>query len=122
MTLKTLTWLFICLFSLVSIGSFAQKPFQTERRPKVPGWVSEKGYWVIESNIHSPLEHVVRFYDNENTLVYKEALSGVKINPEKRKVKMKLKKILESAILAYQANGDESVSGKDLALVKSVFK
>lgn len=122
MTLKTFTWLFIGLFSLVSIGSFAQTPFQQERRPKVPGWVSEKGYWVIESNIHSPLEHVVRFYDNKNNMIYKEALSGVKINPEKRKVKMKLKKILESAILAYQLNEDEFISGRDMALIKSVFK
>jgi hypothetical protein len=122
MTFKTLGLLFLTLFSLVSIGSFAQLPFQQERRPRFPGWVSEKGYWVIESNIKSPLDHVVKFYDNENNLVYKESLTGIKMNPEKRKVKMKLKKILESAVLAQENRKDGIISIEETALVKSAFR
>jgi hypothetical protein len=122
MTLKTISWLLIGLFSLVSIGSFAQKPFQQKKRPNFPAWVSEKGYWVVESNINTPLDHVVSFYDNDNTLIYKETLQGVKINPEKRKVKMKLKKILESAVLAFETKKANVIPGEETALVKSAFQ
>lgn len=122
MTFKTLGLLILTSFSLVSIGSIAQLPSQQERRPRFPGWVSEKGYWVIESNIKSPLDHVVKFYDNENNLVYKESLTGIKMNPEKRKVKMKLKKILESAVLAQENRKDGIISIEETALVKSAFR
>jgi hypothetical protein len=122
MTLKTISWLLIGLLSLASIGAFAQKPFQQERRLKFPGWVSEKGYWVVESNINTPLDHVVSFYDNDNTLVYKETLKGIKINPEKRRVKMKLKKILEAAVLAYETKKTKPKPGEETALVRSVFQ
>ena len=92
MTHRTRSWVVVTVLSLISMGSFAQlTPFQQERRPKFPRWVSEKGYWVVESNINSPLNHIVRFYNNDNELLYKETLAGVKLNPDKRKVKMKLK-------------------------------
>lgn len=122
MTYKTISWLVLTLLSLISIGSFAQLSFQQERRPKFPGWVSEKGYWVVESNIHSPLNHVVSFYTNDNKLIYKETLTDIKLNPEKRKVKLKLKKILESAVLAQENKKDGTISGHEMALVKSAFK
>jgi len=122
MTFKTISCLLLTLLSLISIGLFAQLPFQQERRPRFPGWVSEKGYWVIESNIKSPLDHVVRFYDNDNNILYKETLSGIKLNPEKRKVKMKLKKILESAVLAKENKKDGFSRHHETALVKSAFK
>ena len=122
MTYKTISWLVLTLLSLISIGSFAQLPFQQERRPIFPSWVSEKGYWVVESNIHSPLNHVVSFYTNDNQLIYKETLTDIKLNPEKRKVKLKLKKILESAVLAQENKKDGIILGHEMALVKSVFK
>ena len=78
----------------ISLTSFSQS--------QAPRWVSDKGYWVIESTITSPLEHVVRFYNNDDILLYKESLSGVRLDPKKRKVKMKLKKVLESSITAWQ--------------------
>ncbi len=102
--------------------TFGQRvPSQQERRPKFPDWVSDKGYWVVESNIHSPLDHIITFYNNENELLYKETITGVKLNPEKRKVKMKLKKVLESAVLAWEKKKDGQTSGEEIALVKSVF-
>lgn len=122
MKFKPIHCLFLTLLSLISMGSFAQLPFQQERRSKFPGWVSEKGYWVIEGNIKSPLDHVVRFYDNDNNMVYKETFTGIKMNPEKRKVKMKLKKILESAILAQENKKDGIFPGQKIALLKSAFK
>jgi len=105
------------------MAPFAQRtPFQQERRPKFPDWVSEKGYWVIESNINSPLNQIVTFYNNDNELLYKETMTGVKLNPEKRSVKMKLKKVLESSVLAWEKKKNDGLIPEELALVRSVFR
>ncbi len=123
MTHRTRSWLVISLLSLISIVSFAQfRPSQQERRAKFPAWVSDKGYWVVESNINSPLDHIIRFYNNDNELLYKETLTGIKLNPEKRKVKMKLKKILESTVLAWDKKKDGLILGEEMAFVRSVFR
>ncbi|MES1220846.1 MAG: hypothetical protein ABUT20_35425 [Bacteroidota bacterium] len=75
-------------------------------------WASDKGYWVIESNIHDPMNHIVRFYTNENVLLHTEYLSGVKLNIDKRKVKMKLKKALEETwLLCEQHKKPDAISG-----------
>jgi hypothetical protein len=55
---------------------------------------------VVESN--TPLDHIIRFYNNDNELLHKETLTGIKLNPERRKVKMELKKVLESSVLAWE--------------------
>ena len=83
--------MFSTFFAFVFITAFSQ-----DEPTRIPKWYSEKGYWVVESNIHSPLEHIVRFYNNDNVLLYKETLTNTRLNPEKRSVKMKLKKVLES--------------------------
>ncbi len=90
-------WIAVMLFTTAGIISFAQ-----DTKPGVPKWVSEKGYWVVENNVHDPLNHIIRFYTNDDELMYKETLSGVRLNPEKRKVRMKLKKVLESSVIAWE--------------------
>ena len=85
------------ILSLFTLASFAQ-----ESRPAVPKWVSDKGYWVVENNINDPFNHIIRFYNNDNVMIYKETLSGVHLNTEKRKVKMKLKKVLETSAFAWE--------------------
>lgn len=104
----------VIFLSLISCYSFAQNEPSSS-----PRWVSEKGYWVAESNIHSPLDHVIRFYNNDNVLVYKETLSGVKLNLNKRKVKMKLKKVLDSSVLAWEKKKEGS---EENALVKTILQ
>ena len=64
-------------------------------------WVSDKGYWNTESNIHDPLNHIIRFYTNDGRLFHTEKLSGVKLDIDKRKTKMKLKKALEQTMELY---------------------
>ncbi|HWC53171.1 MAG TPA: hypothetical protein VG676_06280 [Chitinophagaceae bacterium] len=64
-------------------------------------WVSDKGYWVVESTIQDPLSHIVRFYNNDNELILTEYLKGVKLNIDKRKTKMRLKEALETAEALY---------------------
>ena len=116
-----MAWIFLTLFMLISIASFTQSRRLQERKITFPSWVSDKGYWIVESSHASPLDHVISFYNNANTLVYAEKVSGVKLNADKKRVKMKLKKILETAVLAYEKNKDKT-RPVDMALVSSVFK
>ncbi|MBL7738366.1 MAG: hypothetical protein JNK14_04050 [Chitinophagaceae bacterium] len=97
---KTKTWMAVLALTFISLCSFAQDEQQTA----TPRWVSDKGYWVVESNIHAPLNHIIRFYDNNDVLIYKETITGIKLNPAKRKVRMKLKKVLDASVLAWEKN------------------
>ncbi len=92
------TWITAAILLLLVNNAFAQSKKKT-----VP-WVSDKGYWVLESNLHTPLKHTVRFYTSENVLMYTEKLEGVKLNADKRKIKMKLKKALELSALTWDKN------------------
>lgn len=84
----------------------------------IPRWVSKKGFWVVESNAASPKTHVIRFYNNDNTLVYKETLSDVKLNLNKARIKMKLKRVLESSVVAFEKKKEQS---EELALVRAAL-
>ena len=95
--LKTLVVL--VLFCFASYQSHAQDAGQA-----VPKWVSKKGYWIVESNVHDPFNHQVRFYNNENTLLYKETITGVKLDPARKRVKMRLRKVLDATLLAWEKN------------------
>jgi len=59
--------MFAILFSLITFNTSAQNPTS-----KIPRWVSDKGYRVVECNINSPMDHMIRFYYNENELLCKE--------------------------------------------------
>lgn len=123
MTERTNSWLVVTLLSLISLGPFAQRvSSQQDKRPRFPAWVSDQGYWVIESNIEAPLDHIVRFYNNDNELIYQETLTGIKLNPDKRKVKMKLKKLLEARVLALEKKKDGLIVPEEVAVIRSVFR
>lgn len=85
------------ILSLISVSAFSQ-----DDMTPAPAWVSDKGHWVVETNIKSPKDHIIWFYNNDNVLVYKETLTGIKLNPQKRATKMKLKRILESSVIAWE--------------------
>jgi hypothetical protein len=93
---------FIVLLSCASITTFAQETENAKPSHIVPSWISEKGYWVIESNINNPLFNILYFYNNNNILVYKEVVPGIVINLKKRSIKMRLKKVVEDAVTAYE--------------------
>ena len=86
-------------FCFLSLSSFAQNEKKSSSSSK---WISDKGYWVIENNVKEPLQHLIRFYNNDDLLVYKEAVAGVKLDPAKRKVKRMLKKVLETSLLTWE--------------------
>jgi hypothetical protein len=89
----------LILFLAASFSSFAQDEEQAGTR--IPRWISEKGYWVVESNINTPYQSTIHFYNNDNVLVYREKVDGVKVNLNRNRTKMKLKKILEESIIAW---------------------
>jgi len=112
-------WILVAFLTLAGLVAISQQAESTKsENSKYPRWVSEMGYWVIESNTNSPSNHIIRFYNAGNILVYKETLTGVRLNPEKMKVKMKLKKILESSVLSWEKI---KKSSEELAKVKSVL-
>ncbi len=73
-----------------------------EKTNHTPKWISNTGYWVVESNIKTPETSIVYFYNNNQVLVYKENLDGVRLQLNRRKIKMRLKKVLEQAVYAYE--------------------
>ncbi|WP_276479389.1 hypothetical protein [Paraflavitalea pollutisoli] len=96
----------LAVLALMMMGqakAFAQDEETTSSTaaPTTPRWVSEKGYWIIESNIHVPKQYTVRFYNNDQVMIYKEEVKGVALKVERRKVKMHLKRVLETALIAW---------------------
>jgi len=84
-------------------GLGIQAALFAQNKPRnAPEWVSEKGWWVVESNIHAPKQHIVYFYNNDGVLVYKEKIEGLRINPSKKITKMQLKQVLETTVLAWE--------------------
>lgn len=80
---------------LFQAGAFAQSKGS-------PEGVSEKGWWVIENNIHTPKNNIVYFYNNEGVLVYKEKIEGIRINPSRKTTRLQLKQVLESAVVTWE--------------------
>jgi hypothetical protein len=108
--IKSLVLVFI--FSLLTLISFSQKRTS-------PRWLSDKGYWVIEGHIDQPLDHIIRFYNNDNVMIYKKTVTGIKLNPEKRRVRMKLKQVLETSLAVWEKKQSPS---EEMAYVKTILK
>ena len=93
---------------------------QEETTPrKTPRFVSEKGYWVIKSNVKQPKEVVVFFYNLQHELVYEEELKNVTLNINRTKVKMRLKRALEQAIATHERG---ELAAKDDKIVAAIFR
>lgn len=69
---------------------------------KTTRWTPEQGYWIAESNTKQPKQCTLYFYTNNHELIYRESIEGMKLNLESRRVKMRLKKVLERSLLAWQ--------------------
>lgn len=96
----------VIALSLFSFAGIAQR---------APKWTPEKGYWVVESNTHQPKNNIVYFYNDNNELIYKENVDGVVLRLHKRRVKMNMKKVLNQALLAYEAGHKTVEDGMLLA-------
>ncbi|MEO5594919.1 MAG: hypothetical protein ABIR15_03185 [Chitinophagaceae bacterium] len=88
-----ITYLATAILVFASFSSYSQ-----DHDRSAPAWVSDKGYWVVETNIHQPLQYTIRFYNNENTIIGTKDISGKKMNMKRRRVKMQLKSMLEFSL------------------------
>src|SRR5689334_22079638 len=98
-TLKVLTLALVLLF--VGFSATAQEEETTPVASHIPKYVSDKGYWVVEGNIHNKKENIVHFYNNDDIRVYQETISG-KHNLNKRKLLMHMKRMLDAAVVAWE--------------------
>jgi len=99
------------------VSSFFLNSFSVaaQNKARMARCVSVNGYWVSKSNIHAPLDHVIQFYNNDHQLVYSETLTGIKLNTNKRKTKLKLKNALEQSLQDWQAH-QQPATDKDYVL------
>jgi hypothetical protein len=104
---------FLSLAILLTCNIVSAQHQQDDNTPAKPRWYSDKGYWLVESNINSPENAIVSFYTADRKLVYKEQVSGVVLDCNKRKTLMKLKRTLEKVVDKYGA-GSEVASGQEL--------
>ena len=69
---------------------------------KKPTWVSDQGYWVVETNKKTPKNSIVYFYNNAHLMVYKEEIKNQKLNLKRKKTLMRLHAALEESIAKYE--------------------
>ena len=106
--LMTLNYLFT-----ISLITSAQNKTLPENK-----WL-QRGYWVVESNIHSPLTNVIYIYDSNDSLIYKEKIEGMKINFHKKAVRRKLDKAVEITMFAFSKSKQKE---NRYWLVKNILK
>lgn len=97
---KIFTMLFITAFSVSGLASNAQSDTPT---PSIPKTVSQKGYWVVESNKKTPKECIVYFYNNDHLMVYKEEIKDRKLKLNRKKTLLHLKAVLEEAVTKHES-------------------
>jgi hypothetical protein len=61
----------------------------------------QDSYWVIESNLKTPKNSIVYFYNGKSELMYKQTISGKKINATRAKVQRKLNELLNEVNIAW---------------------
>lgn len=118
-TMRPICKLLLLSATFILVTTFLAAQEQQTSKSKNPRWISDKGFWQIESNIHTPGKNIISFYNNDKVMVYKEHLNGVVLNLNKRNVKMRLKKALETAVLAW--NQDRIIQ-YDQQWISSLFK
>ena len=91
----SLVLLLICLYVL---------PFtvSAQHSSKMPKWLSNKGFWILETQRSTPKNSIVYFYNNEQVLIYKETINNKRINVAQKKVRKQLEAVLEQALANWQ--------------------
>jgi hypothetical protein len=119
-TMKKQLFPYFAALLLVSLSTtvFAQES-QAAGHSSTPKWVSGNGYWVVESNIKTPLNSTIYFYTTDNVLVYKENVQGMKIRLNRTKVLMRLKTVLDQSVTAWH---EQHISKENQMLVAVALK
>lgn len=66
-------------------------------------WVPQNGYWEVVSTVAKPYESTVKFYDLQGHMIYKERVTGMVLDLNKRKTCRWLNKQLQNALTAWIA-------------------
>ena len=82
---------------LLSTASFAQQKDKTRCMPA-------HGFWVVESNVQSPKESVIFFYNKEGQCISREVVSGRRVNVKRKRVVRHLNDVLNQSLLAWKEN------------------
>ena len=104
------------LFVSFSVTAFSQAGQPSQKAPK---WLSPNGYWIVESNVKTPKSSTIYFYNNENTIVYKERVEGVKLHLNRKKTLLRLRNVLDESITAWQQH---HISKENQMLVATAFR
>jgi hypothetical protein len=108
--------LLLVTFLLIGSAGLAQYEAADNVPARPPRWACEKGYWVVESNIKTPENSIVRFYNNEQKLIYTENVTGTVLNTKKRSTLKKLKRALDKVINDWETTGVIRTKGELTAL------
>lgn len=54
--------------------------------------------WVIESNVKTPKNSIIKFYNAQQELIYEEEIKGKKLNVNRKKVKTTLNEVLAKLV------------------------
>lgn len=92
---------------------------QNAQTVKKPSWVPDNGYWVVESNIHTPKNSTVYFYNLNHVLVYKEEIKGVKLKLSKKRTLQNLNIVLQQSLAAWETR---HVAGENELLLAVALK
>ena len=68
---------------------------------KIPKWMCQKGFWVIQSNVNAQKNSTIYFYNTDKELVYKEEVNK-RFNPDKLKTRKHLESVLNQSVTAWQ--------------------
>jgi len=79
---------------------------------------ASEGFWVVESNVKTPKQSTIYFYNNAKVLIYKESLTGRRINIGHKRTVQKLNDVLIQSIAASQK---EQMVKSNTKLVRNKF-
>ena len=89
--------------AFTALSFFFTTPNVAQSGKRIPKWIPEHGFWVVESNVKTPGRSTICFYNNAGTLVYKEQVEGPRIKLDKKRVLLRLKNVLDHSITAWEA-------------------
>jgi hypothetical protein len=69
----------------------------------------KEGNWVIVSNIKTPKNSTVMFYNDKQELIYSEVITNKRINIERKKIKLALNQVLKKAIETEKVISDKNL-------------
>lgn len=67
-----------------------------------------KGTWVVESNLASPREHLIKFYNSRLELIHQEKLANKRLNYQRKHIRKALDKKL--ALVLYKERDTQAAT------------